>query len=158
MKKIIKLTEADLARIVKRVIREQSNDVASSMTSTEIPKKSVSKKMPTDYNKSITFLFPDNTSLVIQPAKQDVSKNLILTLGKDKELTNNVINLTNTSVSKKVCDNRRVYIFTKPIGNLDNWCSLSNIKPDYLKNNGIFEIINKPEFITMGTFRGSTQG
>ena len=39
MKKNIKLTEADLARIVKRVIREQSNDVASSMTSTKIPKK-----------------------------------------------------------------------------------------------------------------------
>lgn len=159
MKKIVKLTESDLNRIVKRVLNEQTNPVASKVTQPDPTKKPVSNKLPTDYNKAVTFLFPDNTIAVVKPQKQDVSKAIIELLGIGTAPTNNVINLSKSGGAQKTCGNntfnRKVYIFTKPNKDINDWCSLSNINPDYMKNSGIFEIPYKPEFISIGTWQSA---
>jgi hypothetical protein len=136
-----------------------ANPVANKIAQPDPTKKPVSKKLPTDYNKAVTFLFPDNTIAVVKPQKQDVSKSIIELLGIGTAPTNNVVNLSKVGGAQKTCGNnafnKKVYIFTKPNKDINDWCSLSNINPDFMKNSGIFEIPYKPEFISIGTWQSA---
>jgi hypothetical protein len=158
--KIRKIQEANKIAEERFLMSEQAasvNPVASQVAQPDPTKKPVSKKLPTDFNKAITFLFPDQTTVIVRPKKQDVSKAIINLLGIGTAPTNNVINLSKVGGAQKTCGNnafnRKVYIFTKPTNEIDDWCYLSNISPDFMKNNGIFEIPYKPEFISVGTWQ-----
>jgi hypothetical protein len=162
--KIRKIQEANKIAEERFLMSEQAtpvNPVASKVAQPDPNKKPVSKKLPTDYNKAITFLFPDNTIAVVKPQKQDVSKAIIELLGLGTAPTNNVINLSKVGGAQKTCGNnafnRKVYIFTKPNKDINDWCSITNISPDYMKNNGIFEIPYKQEFIAIGTWKSAPQ-
>jgi hypothetical protein len=134
-----------------------TNPVANKIAQPDPTKKPVSKKLPTDYNKDVTFLFPDNTMAVVKPQKKDVSKAIIDLLGIGAAPTNNMVNLSKSGGAQKTCGNnafnKKVYIFTKPNKDINDWCSLSNINPEYMKNSGIFEIPYKSEFISVGTWK-----
>jgi hypothetical protein len=160
--KIRKIQESNKIAEERFLMSEQAstdNPVAGKMGQLDPNKKPVSKRLPTDYNKEVTFLFSDNTVAVLKPQKQDISKEIIELLGLGTALTNNVVNLSKLGGTKKTCGNnafnRKVYIFTKPNKNINDWCSLSNINPDFMKNNGIFEIPYKPEFISIGTWQNT---
>ena len=160
--KIRKIQEANKFAEERFLMSEQAapaNPVASKIAQPDPNKKPVSKKLPTDYTKSITFLFPDNTTAVVKPQKQDVSKAIIELLGIGDAPTNNVVNLNKVGGAQKTCGNsvfdKRVYIFTKPNKDINDWCSLTNLTPDFLKNNGIFVIPYKPEFISIGTWQSA---
>ena len=160
--KIRKIQEANKIAEERFLMSEQvspTNPVPSKMTQPDPNKKPVSKKLPTDYNKAVTFLFPDNTIAVVKPQKQDISKEIIELLGLGTAPTNNVINLSKVGGAQKTCGgnvfDKRVYIFTKPNKDINDWCSLSNITPDFLRSNGVFVIPYKPEFITLGTWQSS---
>ena len=84
MKKIIRLTESDLARIVKRVISEQSipEDYIETTPVGRIidTKEKYDKTYSTDFkyyvndNKNISFIY-DGTNLVFIKAPEDAYKN-----------------------------------------------------------------------------------
>jgi hypothetical protein len=168
--KIRKIQEANKIAEERFLISEQAapvaanpvrdNPVANKIAQTDPTKKPLSKKLPTDYNKSVTFLFPDNTVAVVRPQKQDISKSIIELLGIGAAPTNNVVNLSKFGGAQKTCGNnvynKKVYIFTKPNKDINDWCSLSNINPEYMKKSGIFEIPYKSEFISVGTWQSST--
>ena len=161
--KIRRIQEANKIVEERFLLSEQAspvNPVVSKMGETDPTKKPVSKKLPTDYSKSVTFLFPDNTIAIIKPQKQDISKSIIELLGLGSAPTNNVINLSKVGGVQKTCGNnalnKKVYIFTKPTSDISDWCSLNNINPEYMKSAGIFEIPNKPEFISIGTWKSAT--
>jgi|694.fasta_scaffold119784_7 hypothetical protein len=168
--KIRKIQEANKIAEERFLISEQAapaNPVANKMSQPSPTKKPVNKKLPTDYNKAITFLFPDNTVAVVKPQKQDISKSIIELLGIGDTPTNNVINLSKVGGAQKTCGSstfdKRVYIFTKPNKDINDWCSLTNITPEFMESNGIFVIPNKREFISIGTWQSaapkpSTQG
>jgi hypothetical protein len=165
--KIRKIQEANKIAEERFLISEQvssvstkpvaDNPVADKIAQKDPTKKPVSKKLPTDYNKSVIFLFPDNTIAVVKPQKQDVSKAIIDLIGIGEKPTNNVVNLSKFGGAQKTCGNnvfnKKVYIFTKPNKDINDWCSLSNINPEYMKNSGIFEIPYKSEFISVGTWK-----
>jgi hypothetical protein len=160
--KIRKIQEANKIAEERFLMSEQAapvNPVANKIAKPDPTKKPISKKLPTDYNKAITFLFPDNSIVVVKPQKQDVSKAIINLLGMGTAPTNNVVNLSKSGGAQKACGdntfNRRVYIFTKPNKDINNWCSLSDINPQLMKDNGIFEIPYKPEFISIGTWQAA---
>jgi hypothetical protein len=148
----------------KPIIRPMRSGDSSNTTSIVlacVPKYESNIFARPDAPKAITFLFPDNTIAVVKPQKQDVSKAIIELLGLGTAPTNNVINLSKSGGAQKTCGNnafnRKVYIFTKPNKDINDWCNLSNISPDYMKNNGIFEIPYKPEFIAIGTWKSASQ-
>jgi hypothetical protein len=75
--KIRKIQEANKIAEERFLMSEQVapvNPVANKIAQPDPTKKPVSNKLPTDYNKAVTFLFPDNTIAVVKPQKQDVSK------------------------------------------------------------------------------------
>jgi hypothetical protein len=139
------------------VAQPSTNPVGTKITQPDPTKKPVGTKLPTDYNKAITFLFPDFTTAIIKPPKQDISKAIIEKLGLGAAPTNNVINLVKAGGAQKVCGtnqfNKKVYIFTKPNSDINDWCSMTDINPQYMANNGIFEIPYKPEFVATGNWR-----
>jgi hypothetical protein len=143
------------------VAQPATNPVGTKITQPDPTKKPVGTKLPTDFNKAITFLFPDFTTAIIKPAKQDISKAIIEKLGLGAAPTNNVINLAKTGGAQKVCGTnqftKKVYIFTKPNSDIDDWCSISNINPQYMANNGIYEIPYKPEFIAIGNWKSQPE-
>ena len=162
--KIRRIQEANRIAEERFLMSEQAtaqaamtNPVGAKITQPDPTKKPVGTKLPTDYNKAITFLFPDFTTAIIKPAKQDVSKAIIERLGLGATPTNNVINLVKAGGAQKVCGtnafNKKLYIFTKPNSDINEWCSISNINPDYMKNSGIFEVPYKPEFIAVGNWK-----
>lgn len=162
--KIRRIQEANRIAEERFLMSEQAtaqasmtNPVGTKITQPDPTKKPVGAKLPTDFNKAITFLFPDFTTAIIKPAKQDVSKAIIEKLGLGATPTNNVINLIKSGGAQKVCGTnaftKKVYIFTKQNSDINEWCSISNINPDYMKNNGIFEVPYKPEFIAIGNWR-----
>jgi hypothetical protein len=114
----------------------------------------VNTTQDTDFNKNVVFLFPDKTGVTIKPTKQDVSKSIIDSLGTEGLVTNNTVDLSRQGATQKVCgDNlatQKMFIFTKPNQNIGKWCVIQNPKPEYMKNNGIFEIPNKYEFVSVG--------
>jgi hypothetical protein len=161
--KIRKIQESNKIAEERFLMSEQAstdNPVAGKMGQLDPNKKPVSKRLPTDYNKEVTFLFSDNTVVVLKPQKQDISKEIIELLGLGTALTNNVVNLSKLGGAQKICGNnafnKKVYIFTKPTSDISDWCSLNNINPEYMKSAGIFEIPNKPEFISIGTWKSAT--
>lgn len=162
--KIRKIQEANKIAEERFLMSEQAapapaNPVASKITQPDPTKKPVSKKLPTDYNKAITFLFPDNTIAVIKPQKQDVSKAIVQLLGLGEAPTNNVISLVKSGGAQKVCGTnaftKKLYIFTRPNNEIDQWCSVSDPNPEYMKKSGIFEIPYKQEFVTLGTWKSA---
>lgn len=134
-----------------------SNPVANKIAQPDPTKKPVSKKSPTDFNKSITFLFPDQTTVIVNPAKQDISKSIINTLGFGATPQGNVFNLIKTNAVKIVCGtnayNKQIYIFTEPSSLMNDICEVENINPEYLAKSGIFVIPNKPEFVRLGNWK-----
>lgn len=163
--KIRKIQEANRIAEERFLISEQAvgqptNPVASVTGQPDPIKKPIGQKLPTDFTKSITFLFPDFSTVILKPTKQQISKAIIEQLGLGSAPTNNIINLAKTGGTKKVCgDNqftKKLYIFTRPNTDIEDWCSLSNISPQFMANNGIYEIPYKPEFVSVGNWRGPT--
>lgn len=160
--KIRKIQEANKIAEERFLMSEQAsttpdNTVASKIAQPDPTKKPVSKKLPTDFNKAITFLFPDQTTVILTPKKQDISKAIINTLGLGATPQGNVFNLIKTNGAKKVCGtsafNSQIYIFTKPSSLMDDVCKVDNLNPEYLSKIGAFVVPNKPEFVRMGTWK-----
>jgi len=104
--KIRKIQEANKIAEQRFLMSEQAapvNPVANKITEPDPTKKPVSKKLPTDFNKAITFLFPDQTTVIVTPTKQDISKAIISKLGLGAAPQGNVFNLIKTNGAKKVC-------------------------------------------------------
>jgi hypothetical protein len=162
--KIRKIQEANKIAEQRFLMSEQAapvNPVASQAAQPDPTKKPVSKKLPTDFNKAITFLFPDQTTVIVTPTKQDISKAIINTLGLGATPQGNVFNLIKTNGTKIVCGtnvfNSKIYIFTEPNSLMSEICKVENISPEYLAKSGIFVIPNKPEFVRLGTWKSNTQ-
>ena len=160
--KIRKIQEANKIAEERFLMSEQAKTtntqpVASNIPAKPKPNETLEKKIPTDFSKSVSFLFPDDTAVIVSPAKQDISKAIINLLGLGAAPQGNVFSLVKNNGAKKVCGSNpftsKVYIFTKPESMFEQWCSLERISPDYLKKNGIFEIPNKREFIQLGTWK-----
>ena len=160
--KIRKIQEANKIVEERFLISEQANPapsspVASSMPGQPKPGQTIGKKLPTDFTKAITFLFPDQTVAIIKPTKQDVSKAIINLLGLGDAPQGNVFNLSKTNGAKKLCGTNpftsKIYIFTKPDSLMDDICTIENLSPDYMTKAGIFAIPYKPEFIQVGTWK-----
>ena len=162
--KIRKIQEANKIAEERFLMSEQAspvNPVANKIAEPDPTKKPVSKKLPTDFNKAITFLFPDQTTVIVNPAKQDISKAIINTLGLGATPQGNVFNLIKTNGTKIVCGtnvfNSQIYIFTEPNSLMSEICKVENISPEYLAKSGIFVIQNKPEFVRLGTWKSNAQ-
>lgn len=162
--KIRKIQEANKIAEERFLMSEQAapvNPVASKVTQPDPTKKPVSKKLPTDFNKAITFLFPDQTTVIIKPTKQDISKAIINILGLGTDPQGNVFNLIKTNGAKKVCGTNaftsQIYIFTKPNSLMDDICRVENLNPEYLAKTGVFVVPNKPEFAQIGTWKSNPQ-
>jgi hypothetical protein len=159
MKKIIKLTESDMLKLVKKVLKEQAaikpNPVATSMTSQTKAPNPVAKRLPTDFTKTIAFFFPEGVYLGITPLKQDISKKIMDYMGIGAQVpTNNKIQLRDKGSAVKEC-NKKIVIFTsKPNQDeFNNWCSYENINPQYLDKAGIFEIPKDQRFYVLGNYQ-----
>ena len=162
--KIRKIQEANKIAEERFLMSEQAapvNPVASKVAQPDPTKKPVSKKLPTDFNKAITFLFPDQTTVIIKPTKQDISKAIINLLGLGVEPQGNVFNLIKTNGAKKVCGTNaftsQIYIFTKPNSLMDDICNVEKLNPEYLAKTGAFVVPNKPEFAQIGTWKSNPQ-
>jgi hypothetical protein len=164
--KIRKIQEANKIAEERFLMSEQAstaadNDVASKIAQPDPTKKPVNKKLPTDFNKSITFLFPDQTTVIVTPKKQDISKAIINKLGLGVAPQGNVFNLIKTNGAKKVCGtnafNSQIYIFTEPNSLMDDVCKVDNINPEYLSKIGVFVVPNKPEFAKVGAWKSNSQ-
>jgi hypothetical protein len=162
--KIRKIQEANKIAEERFLMSEQAtpvNPVASKIPEPDPTKKPVSKKIPTDFNKNITFLFPDQTTVIVKPKQQDISKLIISQLGLGAAPQGNVFSLIKTNGAKKVCGTNpftsKIYIFTKPNSIIDEICNVDNINPEYLSKLGIFAIPNKYEFAQIGTWKSNTQ-
>jgi hypothetical protein len=162
--KIRKIQEANKIAEQRFLMSEQVapvNPVASQAAQPDPTKKPVSKKLPTDFNKEITFLFPDQTTVIVKPTKQDVSKAIINLLGIGDKPQGNVFDLIKTNGTKIVCGRNvfdsQIYIFTKPNSLMSDICKVDNISPEYLAKSGIFVIPNKPDFVRVGTWKSRTQ-
>lgn len=158
--KIRKIQEANKIAEERFLMSEQAapaNPVASKIAQPDPNKKPVSKKLPTDFNKAITFLFPDQTVAIVKPTKQDISKAIINLLGLGTAPQGNVFSLVKNNGAKKVCGTNaftsKIYIFTKPDSIMEDVCRMENLSPDYMTKAGIFVIPNKPEFIQVGTWK-----
>jgi len=158
--KIRKIQEAN--RIVEErfLVSEQANPTnaaASVIPGQPKPGQEIGKKIPTDFNQSITFLFPDNTAAIVKPSKQDVSKAILQILGLGANPQGNVFSLIKNNGAKKICGNNpftsKMYIFTKPDSLMNDICTVENLSPDYMKKAGIFVIPNKSEFVQVGTWK-----
>ena len=162
--KIRKIQEANKIAEQRFLMSEQAapvNPVANKIAEPDPTKKPVSKKLPTDFNKAITFLFPDQTTVIVTPRKQDISKAIISKLGLGTAPQGNVFSLIKTNGAKKVCGtnafNSQVYIFTEPNSLIDDVCKVENLNPDYLSKIGAFVVPNKPEFVKIGNWKTNYQ-
>jgi hypothetical protein len=162
--KIRKIQEANKIAEERFLMSEQAapiNPVANKIAEPEPTKKPVSKKSPTDFNKSITFLFPDQTTVIVTPKKQDISKAIINKLGLGVAPQGNVFNLIKTNGAKIVCGtnvfNSQIYIFTEPNSLMNDVCKVDNINPEYLSKIGAFVVPNKPEFAKVGAWKSNSQ-
>ena len=159
MKKIIKLTESDILKLVKKVLKEQAtvkpNPVVTAMTGQTKAPNPVANKLPTDFTKTVAFFFPNGVYLGITPLKQDISKKIMDYLGIGAQVpTNNKIQLRNSGGAVKECNKKIVVFTTKPKQDeFDNWCSYENINPQYATSAGIFEIPKDPRFYVLGNYQ-----
>lgn len=160
--KIRKIQEANKIAEERFLMSEQANPTQNTKAPVPVPGQpkpgqQIGKKLPTDFNQSITFLFPDFTAAIIKPSKQDISKAIINLLGLGAAPQGNVFSLVPKNGAKVVCGSNpftsKVYIFTKPDSMMSDWCSLENVSPDYMTKAGIFAIPNKPEYIQTGTWK-----
>ena len=164
--KIRKIQEANKIAEERFLMSEQAstaadNDFASKIAQPDPTKKPVNKKLPTDFNKAITFLFPDQTTVIVTPKKQDISKAIINKLGLGVAPQGNVFNLIKTNGAKIVCGtnvfNSQIYIFTEPNSLMNDVCKVDNINPEYLSKIGAFVVPNKPEFVKIGNWKTNYQ-
>jgi hypothetical protein len=159
MKKIIKLNESDILKLVKRVLKEQAaikpNPVATAMTGQTKTPNTLAKKLPTDFTKTIAFFFPNGVYLGLKPEKRDVSKKIMDYLGIGAQMpSNNKIQLREKGSAVKECNKKIVIFSTKPNqSDFDNWCSYERINPAYAEKAGIFEIPKDPRFYMLGTYQ-----
>jgi hypothetical protein len=162
--KIRKIQEANKIAEKRFLMSEQAapvNPVASKIPEPDPTKQPVSKKLPTDFNKAITFLFPDQTTVIVKPTQQEISKSIISQLGLGAAPQGNVFNLGKTNGAKIICGTNiytsKIYIFTRPNSLMDDICKVDNINPEYLSKSGVFVIPNKPEFVKIGTWKTNAQ-
>lgn len=162
MKKIIKLDESDLLKLVKKVLSEQTvvkpNPVASVMPGQPKPQETIGKKVPTDFTKTVAFFLPNGVYFALTPLKQDISRKIMNYTGIGEQVpTNNKIQLRDKGSAVKVCDKKVVFFSTTPNkSEFNDWCSYENVNRQYTDKVGIFEIPKDPKFYSMGTYQAYT--
>lgn len=127
--------------------------VAKAQPTTTVPK---SKKLPTDFNKNVTFFFNDKTTVTLSPKFNNISKKLIDTLGLG-DMGNSFMLPKN--ILKKVCSNN-VTIFTPEVisakkiynDDIENWC----IRDSNWKTSTGAIIVPKETYGTAPTFQTGT--
>lgn len=116
----------------------KTQPAATTTTQTQpTPTTAKSKKLPTDFSKSITFWFPDKSTITVTPKFANMSKSIITSIGLgDRSDLGNTIVLPAGSISKK-CPNKDVTIFTPEVissnklsqNDIENWCAYDNNAP-----------------------------
>lgn len=145
--KIRKIQEANRIAEERFLMSEQSTpDIPTTRT--------LSRILPTDYNKPITFLFSDGSTAIIKPEKKDISISIIELMGLGDNPTNNTIDLRKSGGAVKICGNnqfdKKVYIY--PINNKNiNINKLCDIFPKDMRSLGIFEVPYNKNFIDVIT-------